>query len=281
MSTTVLTQANSSRTRSNIFYYAAVNGTSMFILSYLVVYFIGQLSTFLVAHYSYPLTAFFYYNKIDFPIEERLWHTDLVAPVFSVAPRVALAFAGLCWVMFRFLEDKGSIWKQFFFWGLLHGINLGLGTIISGVFTRDGAWYVLQWSLTYNPLIIVAAFVSFLAMIGAGLWATSLFFRSCDSITLMQNVNRRGMLRAMLILPWILGSVFVGFLKYPISGYDHLLIYTLMFLLIPIYIRSQSMLVNDRVHTPRRTYIAWGLVGLVVVLSLGIRLALHAGIKIH
>jgi hypothetical protein len=97
----------------------------------------------------------------------------------------------------------------------------------------------------------------------------------------MQNVNRRGMLRAMLILPWILGSVFVGFLKYPISGYDHLLIYTLMFLLIPIYIRSQSMLVNDRVHTPRRTYIAWGLVGLVVVLSLGIRLALHAGIKIH
>lgn len=259
---------------------ATVNGTSMFLLSYLLVYFTCQVASLAMAHHQ-GIAAVLHYNQLEFVMKGRLWQSDTVVLVYGIAPVAALTLAGICQIWSWTLQRTPGNWKQFCFWGMLHGLNLGLGALITGFFTHSGAWYALHWFPLAPKTIFILSLSASLVLIGIGLLLPYIFLQCCDSITLMQAPNRQGMLWSMLLGPWLLGSVLLVLFKFPVSDYELFLCLSLAFLVVPVYLRSRAMLINEGFLNPRRSRIAWGVVVLNIITTLLLRLCLNKGFIIN
>ncbi|WP_210465275.1 hypothetical protein [Rufibacter roseolus] len=265
---------NKDTTGKSILLWATLNGWSMYILSYLGVYLIAQIATGLVSELAFGINASLHFSGLEFLLHGKSWSPESVVPVFLTSPAVAFILGCFCLRALLKLETTGTIWKQFFFWGFLHGVNLSLGAIISGTVAKDGIWFSLKWSSLPEPLIFALAGFCILLLVVIGYLASVLVFMSCDSLTLMKEGNRSLLLNAMLLFPWILGNAFVFLLKFPVANYDLGLGCSFVLLVIPMYVRGKSMLVNDLVNSPKRTIVAWEVVMAAVILSILVKILL-------
>ncbi|WP_205502611.1 hypothetical protein [Rufibacter psychrotolerans] len=267
-------QGKEEKTDKSVMVWAALNGWSMFILSYLGIYLLAQAASVLVASLAFGINTTLHFDQLEFLLQGKTWTPRSVVPVFLASPVLAFVLGMISLRCLVSLETKGTVWKQFFFWGFLHGMNLSIGTLISGAVTNDGIWYSLRWLSFPDPLIYGLAGLAFFILLGIGYLGCVLLFMSCDSLTLMKESNRPLLLKGMLLLPWFFGSVAIFLLKDSLSNYDAVLLGSFLLLLLPIYSRGKTMLVNDNVIAPRRTFIAWEIVIAVVVLSLMIKIFL-------
>jgi dipeptide/tripeptide permease len=160
----------------------------------------------------------------------------------------------------------------------LHGCNLIFGALIAGTLTKSGFWFALRWSGFSDMGVWLAAFGCIIVLLGIGILAAPAFLFSCDSISLMEYQNRKKMLAATVIYPWLFGSLLILLLKFPdlhfLETYQH---FTLLLMLLPVYFLNQQNLFSETVEMPKRTRLAQMALILLVLLALAFRVLLQNG----
>ena len=91
----------------------------------------------------------------------------------------------------------------------------------------------------------------------------------------MRYANRQLMVVSTLVVPWVAGSLFVALTKAPYLTVQETLHLAMMGLLVtPLALGCLNEVFSETVKRPQATRVAWGLVGLAIVVAVAWRLAL-------
>ena len=257
----------------------AFNSTVLYLLAYFIVYSLQQVITILMARFNH-IPAELFPGHIDFKIPDKAWQVSDVVSTYGAGPFACLILGFAATIIFNKIKHLGGIRKLFYLWLSLHSFNLFFGGLVAGTIARSGFWYAVRWSIPSDAATLGIAIVFGLLMLLIGFLAAPGFLISCDSITLIQFVNRRKLLLSMVIIPWLAGNLLLLLLKLPdLNMYDGFLALTMLLILAPAYFFNLGNPISETVEEPRKTHFAFGLgIGLILLL-LVFRLGLQNGIS--
>ncbi|TGE24495.1 hypothetical protein E5K00_04590 [Hymenobacter aquaticus] len=258
----------------------ALNSTFIYLLAYMLTQGLYQAATVAMAR-RLSIPGVWRPSSIRFSISDPEWWRTAVLAVYGVGPAVCAALgvvAGL-WFWHRARHRKGLL-KLFLLWLTLHCCNLVLGALVADTFVENWAWYIPSWLfMAGNIPNVIVAVLSGLVQLGFGYLAAIGFLQSHDSITLMQYPNRRQLIVAGILVPWVAGSLVLAALKWPDLSRNEVLHFVSMgLLLLPMALKSTQDLFEFTVPKSRKTQLAWGLVLLTSLVCLSWRLVLQAGV---
>ena len=126
-----------------------------------------------------------------------------------------------------------------------------------------------------NVMNVILALLAGLVQLGLGYFGAVAFLQAHDSHTVMRYDKRQLMVVSTLIVPWVVGSVFIALTKMPYLTVQETLHLAMMGLLVtPLALGCLNEVFSETVKRPQPTHVAWGLVGLAIVVALVWRLAL-------
>ncbi len=260
----------------NKFLISALNGTGLYVLAYYLVWGIYEAVKVLMSRY-FHLRGLWNPSRVVYILNDSEWWRTAVVAVYGTGPLVCLLLA---LVVFRWYwrseRARRGQRKLLLLWVAFQACNAVFGALLADTFTQSGSWYVSDWLFRLGNIMNVAlALLAGLAQLGLGYFGAIAFLQAHDSKTVMRYSNRQKMVLGTLVTPWVLGSLFIMLLKQPYLTIQEILHLAMMGLLItPMALGCLNEVFADTVKRPQATRIAWGLIGLAVVLAVAWRLAL-------
>ncbi len=260
----------------NKFIISAFNGTGLYVLAYYIVWGLYEAVKLLAARH-FHLRGVWNPSRVVFTLSDSEWWRTAVVTVYGVGPLVAL---GLGLVAFRWYwrseRARRGQRKLLLLWVAFHACNAVFGALLADTFTQSGSWYVVDWLFRLgNAVNVVLALLAGLAQLALGYFGAIAFLQAHDSRTVMRYSNRQKMVVSTLVGPWVAGSLLIMLFKQPYLTVQEGLHLAMMGLLItPMALGCLNEVFADTVKRPQATRVAWGLVGLAVVVAVGWRLAL-------
>lgn len=245
---TSTTQKRSSSTRiiskeiwhvKNYFPYL-VNSISLFLLSYLVVYFFHQLTIWLVAARWGFGPEIYYYDLVldDF---SHLWNrrSTLIISASGPVNSLILALIALGFLIVR--PGKNKILNLFLLWISLFGFNFFFGALAAGVASEDGFGFVPQWLFLSGFWQIMLSFGSLILLASIGYSLTSKFLDSSHSARRVSGNKKIIFLFHQAFLPWIIGMAILVLVKFPRNlPYQTLILIFLGFAIVPVFLNRKA-----------------------------------------
>ena len=258
------------------FLIAALNGTALYVLAYYMVWGLHQLAKLQLSQF-YGLRGLLDPSGIVYTMADGEWWPTAIISVHGIGPLVSLlvGIGAFRWYWRRERARRGQF-KLLLLWVALHCCNLVFGALLADTFTHSGFWYVSDWLLRLgNAANVVLALLAGLAQLAFGYFGAIAFLQAHDSRTVMRHQNRQLMVLSTLVVPWMLGGVFIAITKLPyLSVYEILHLLMMGLLITPMALGCLNEVFSDTVRKPQATQVAWGLVGLAIIIALAWRLAL-------
>lgn len=248
---------------------AAVNATIAYLVGYLVVQGAYQLATVSMAA-RLGIRGKWQLGQVQFHLADGQWWRTAVLAVYGAGPLVCAGLGlGALWWFWKLARRQRGLLKQLLLWVMLHACNLSAGVLVADTVTQSGAWYVPSWLfLAGNTLNIGVAVLAGVVQMGLGVLAARLFLQSHDSITLMEYYNRRRLLWATVVVPWLASNLLLAAFYFPAqSSNEQLHGLTMLLLLGPLYGASSSGFFDSPLEQPGRPRLARGL-GVALALAL-------------
>lgn len=212
-----------------------INSTAFYLLSYLVVYLLFQFTTIIAANiFDIPTTLF--YNKIGFNITPEAWTFDSVKVIYS-SGNIVLFLVSISFlvVIFKALEFNGLL-RLFFLWGFIHAISMLFGSFIIGAFNFEGFGIVLSYLYLADTAKMLLLFSGILIMIGIGMAMVKVYlFTANIYFNFLSPKMRPAFRRDQFVLPFVISTLFLFLIKYPLTLYETLILFTPIFMLLPLY----------------------------------------------
>ena len=258
------------------FYIVAANGAALYVLAYYLVWGLHQAAKVGVSHYL-NLRGIWDPSGIRYTLADGEWWRTAIVAVYGSGPVVCLVLGLVAFSWYwRGERARRGQFKLLLLWVAFHACNAVFGALLADTFTQSGFWYVPDWLLRLgNVMDVLLALLAGLVQLGLGYFGAIAFLQAHDSKTVMRYSNRQKMVVSTLVAPWIAGSLFIVLLKQPYLTIQEILHLAMMGLLItPMALGCLNEVFSDTVKRPQATRMAWGLIGLAVVLAVVWRLAL-------
>ncbi len=211
-----------------------VNSTILFLVAYLLVYMIYQITVLVVAS-RWNLDSVLFYYELQFNNFSPLWNRmNIIITTFS-GPAICLLIGIL---FMRYLSGRPNLKKSvklFFLWLGIHGYNFFLGAFASGVSFDKGFGYVAAWMYmnVFWQIFISLIFLFLLGMIGY--YAAPKFLDTSYSSTRVKHENKFKFLAYLVFLPWLIGSLVIFLVRVPSNmNYDTGNLITLVMAVTPV-----------------------------------------------
>ena len=254
----------------------ALNGTALYVLAYYLVWGLHQAAKLELSRL-YHLRGTWDPSRIMYTLADSEWWRLAVVAVNGVGPAVCLLVGAVAfrWFWKRERARRGQF-KLLLLWVAFQACNAVFGALLADTFTHSGFWYVPDWLLQLgNGLNVLLALLAGLVQLGLGYFGAVAFLQAHDSKTVMRYPNRQLMIVSTLIVPWLAGGAFIALSKLPYLTVHEVLHLLMMGLLVtPLALGCLNEVFSDTVKRPQAPRVAWGLVGLAVVVALAWRLAL-------
>ena len=260
----------------NKFIISALNGTGLFVLAYYLIWGIHEGVKVLASRY-FHLRGIWTPSRVVYTLSDSEWWRTAVVTVYGVGPLACLLLGLLAFSWYwRTERARRGQRKLLLLWVAFQACNAVFGALLADNFTQSGSWYIFDWLFRLgNVLNIGLALLAGLVQLGLGYFGAIAFLQAHDSKTVMRYANRQKMVLSTLVAPWVAGSLFIVVLKQPYLTVQEVLYLAMMSLLItPMALGCLNEVFSDTVKRPQATRIAWGLIGLAVVLAVVWRLAL-------
>ncbi|MGY3087292.1 hypothetical protein ACVWYF_000318 [Hymenobacter sp. UYAg731] len=270
------TTSSSPETNRRKFYIAATNGTALYVLAYYFVWGLHQAAKAAVSHH-FQLRGIWDPSGIRYTLADNEWWRTAIVAVYGSGPAVCLVL-GL--VAFRWYwrgeRARRGQFKLLLLWVAFHACNAVFGALLADTFTHSGFWYVPDWLLGIGSAMnVVLALLAGLVQLGLGYFGAIAFLQAHDSHTVMRYDKRQLMVVSTLIAPWVVGSVFIALTKMPYLTMQETLHLAMMGLLVtPLALGCLNEVFSETVKRPQATRVAWGLLGLALMVAVAWRLAL-------
>jgi hypothetical protein len=213
-----------------------INSTILFILAFIAVYFSSRLVMIYVAR-MYDIPAVLYSYRIFWPLYtySSLYSRQALILIFSSGPVFSILLGLLFYRIFIMLRFYNVNFKLFALWVLFHSLNLFFGAYIAGVITRTGFVYATEW-LFYSQVFdieeILFVIISVILLLVSGFYFTRKFLIATNRPALIDPKIRLFYILAVVLFPWIMGSVALLMMNYPNNPPELLLLYSTTILMI-------------------------------------------------
>ncbi|MBM3404195.1 MAG: hypothetical protein FJY10_04825 [Bacteroidetes bacterium] len=262
-----------------------VNSTSMYLLSFFILYFLNQLAIVLVASmHKVPTTLFFNNIWYQIPTLSNLWTRKGLVLIFGIGPLITIVLGIIAIALFNAYRNRFQFFKVFLLWTAFHCMNFFFGAYIVGVATRTGFIYVSEWIFLSNIMDVeevIFMILSFTIMLGLGSLFTNLFLKAANSKTLLVDEHKLFYLIFQAFLPWIIGSGISLLFWIPgIPIQNYLIIVTPLLMLIPMfatYNSQRNQIIQLRKVLDRFAY-SWPLIIFSIIFLIAMRLVFNVGI---
>jgi hypothetical protein len=259
----------------------AINSTTMYLLSFMVVFVIFYVANSIVGHYWDISNTLFYYGA-DFKEFRGNWSRSSVVTIYGVGPTICFFWAVFCFRMYFRTYKKPGLAKLFYVWGVVHGFVMFFGAAAVGVFTRSGFGYAIRWA--YMPMIacFIIAALALVILLTVGIKFINFFMYTASSLALLgdKDSKKKFILYAVLI-PFVVSSMLLIASQVPeLFLANILLILSPILIVLPVWARVQSHHGSYGI-APAQSYginKTWLIVALAILV--GYRLFLASGIKI-
>lgn len=211
-----------------------INSTAFYLLSYLVVFLLFQLTTILASNiFDIPNTL--YYNKIGFNTRPEVWTADSVKVIYS-SGNILLFFLSIFFlvVIIKALEFNGLL-RMFFIWGFIHSTSMLFGSFIMGAFNFDGFGIFLSYLYLPDTAKMILLFLGLIIVFGIGrAMEKPLLFSSNIYLNFLTPKMFPAFRRDQFILPAVISTLFLFLIKYPLSLYQTLMLFVPLIMLLPL-----------------------------------------------
>lgn len=258
---------------------AVVHSLAFFLMSYLVIWFLINLATVLIAN-GLDIPTAWYYHRIDFIIPQSLWTADLVKLTFSGAPLLSLILSLLCLVAYYHVMDLNGILKLFFLWGFIHGWTGFFGSLFIGTLTSTGFGHVVIW-LYFNDTarLTTNLFALFMLFFGGFIIAKPVLVSANYYLNLLPLNSRSSFLLAQLLLPAAFGLVLLVILRYPATIEDQLVPVASLLMILPVFMRRNQFPDLYFDDEPINTRLEWIYIIIAILMVAAFRLVFEFGIR--
>ena len=273
--TTTLPQNTLENDRSK-FLISALNGTALYVLAYYVVWGMHQLTNLQISRF-YHLRGNWNPSRIVYTMSDGEWWRTAVVAAYGAGPAVCLLIGVVAFRWYwRGERAKRGNFKLLLLWVAFHACNAVFGALLADTFTQSGFWYVPDWLFKLgNAMNVAVALLAGMVQLALGYFGAIAFLQAHDSKTVMRYANRQLMVVCTLIVPWLVGGAFIALTKiHYITIHEYLHLAMMGLLVTPLALGCLNEVFSDTVRRPQATHVAWGLVGLAIVVAIAWRLAL-------
>ncbi len=268
--------------KKRIFRLIALDSTVIYVLAFLFVYFVYQFITAFIAG-QYFIRVNLLYKGIEFltPDNSKFWYSDSALTVFAAGPLVSIFMAFVFIMLYHKLANTDSILKLFCLWVALHFINRILGSFAIGtIFLLYGSNLLADWLFLGMEIKILLVALSIISLLIIGYFSVYPIITSANSFYLINNKNRARFIKNQIFVPWLLGSLILFLVYLPEFPLHELLInVSMLILLIPAYIRFDTLMIPT-VEDDAPIYVfSWFFVGFFVLILTLFRVILGKGIR--
>ena len=262
------------------YYYYTINSAALFIIAYLLVYLIYQLTVLVVAS-RWGLDSVLYYYDLAFNDYSPLWSRYNIIVVTFSGPFISLVIG---FVFYKWVANRPkvkSFLKLFVLWIGFHGFNLFLGAFVSGVSFDEGFGYVANW-LFLNVFWKFLLSLVFLFILGlTGYYSAQKFLETSNSAYRVRKENRTKFLFHQVVLPWFIGSIIIFLVKIPNNmPYETGTLVTLLVAVIPVLFNTKAVPRPNMIGKHKPTKILWSYIVILVLVLLLYRVGLDTGYHI-
>ena len=262
------------------FYYYTINSVALYIIAYLLVYMVYQLTVLIVAS-RWGLDSVLYYYDLAFNDYSPLWSRYNIIVVTFSGPFISLVIG---FIFYKWIADRPkvkSFLKLFVLWIGFHGFNLFLGAFVSGVSFDEGFGYVANWLYlnVFWKFLLSLVFLSILAM--TGYFSARKFLETSNSMLRVRKKYRTRFLFHQVVLPWFIGSAIILLVKIPNNmPYEAGTLVTMMFAVVPVLFNLKAEPRPNMIGTHKPTKVMWSYIIMVLVILLLYRVGLDTGYHI-
>lgn len=257
-----------------------INSTAFYLLSYIVVFMLFQLTTSIVSNiFDIPTTL--YYNKISFNVNPEAWTFDAVKVIYT-SGNIILFLISIFFlvVIIKALEYNGLL-RLFFLWGFIHSMSMLFGSFIIGAFNFEGFGIVLSYLYLADTAKMLLLFSGLLILIGIGMAMVKVFLFSANIyFNFLSPKMRPAFRRDQFIIPFEISTLILLVIKYPTSLYETLMLIIPFFMLLPLFWGIGRFPVFYFEETEKPIKISYKLVFLTIGVFILYRLILGIGINI-
>ena len=260
----------------NKFLISALNGTALYVLAYYLVWGLHQAVKLAVSRLLH-LRGSWDPSRITYSLTDGEWWRTAIIAVHGVGPAVCLLVGAVAFRWYwRHQRARRGNFKLLLLWVAFQACNAVFGALLADTFTQSGFWYVPDWLLRLGNVVnVLLALLAGLAQLGIGYFGAVAFLQAHDSKTVMRYANRQLMVVSTLIVPWVVGGLFIVLAKLPyITIHEELHLAMMGLLVTPLALGCLNEVFSDTVKRPQATRVAWGLLGLAALVALAWRLAL-------
>jgi len=258
-----------------------VNSTSVFLLSYLLVFFLTQLVTAISASVFNIKTIIVYYG-VDYLIRSDDWTSDAVSAVFSSGPLTSIFFAVLLFILYYKVVSETGLLRLFILWCFCPLVINFFGNILVGSMLNEGFGYVIMYQFVMDTGKMIITLFTFLCIFLIGLFMTRLFLYSGNIyFNVLNGQNRLKFVLSQFLLPIIIGNSIIILLKLPeIKLFDVLLNGCILLLILPVIFRSVNIQDLFFDEEPRKIKLASYYILVTLLMMIAFRIGLASGIRI-
>lgn len=201
-------------TRRN-FWVIAINSLASFVLTYLIIFYLNQISFVLTSGmYGYPVSID--YASVFFHVEPYQWTHDAVFLIFSSGYILTLIFGLLMLLGFYYILPDALPVKVFFFWFVLHAGNYIFGGLLLGNLMTQGIGHVFNWMYLLDTPRMLISLTGFFGLLVIALM--SAYWVAVSANSYFEKYNEKMapfFITAQVFVPYLIGSLILFFYFYP------------------------------------------------------------------
>jgi hypothetical protein len=272
----------------NGYFKTLINSMTLFLLSFLLVYFVHQFATIFTAK-AFDIPTKLYSYRIDWPLYtySYLYTRKALVVIFGMGPLVCLVLGIGFFRLFLWTRFRTVFLKTFSLWTAFHAINLFFGAYIVGVITRTGFVYTSEWlflSNIFDVEEIVLMIVSIVVLLIVGYYSTRQFLYASDSSVIIEPKYRILYLLSKVLIPWLAGTLVLYAVNIPKNPLELILLYgTSALIVIPVFsnYNSTNMQMLKLPRVPDKFRIGWVYILITIIAIFATRLLLKSGISFY
>ncbi|MBE0638192.1 MAG: hypothetical protein IH598_06720 [Bacteroidales bacterium] len=234
------TNDRNKRTAGN-FTIIALNSTAYYLISFIIMYLLGQFLTSVVA-LQYDYKSIIYYHKLQWVIDSYDWTTESVKLLFSIAPLLSLLLGIIFLIIYIILYDDRGTLKQFFLWGFAHGMIWFFGAMLAGTILDQGIGYVVMYLYFKDTGKLILSLFALSSLVLIAAFTNKWFLFSGNSYFNQLNEHNRAFFTfSQIVVPMLAGTVLLIGIKLPmITFYELFALLTSLAFMIPMMANFRS-----------------------------------------
>jgi hypothetical protein len=255
------------------------NSTAFYLLSYLSIYLLFQLSTIAAAKiFDIPTTLF--YNRVDYYGGIGVWTFDSVKIVYGSGNVMLFLLSILFLVITIKAMEYDGLLRQFFLWGFINSMSMLVGAFIIGAFNYEGLGVVLSYLYLADTAKMLILFIGIILLLGIGMAMVKPMLFTANMYYKFLSPEMRMTFRFnQFVIPYLIATTLIFFLRYPLSFYETLLLIIPLFMLFPLFIDAGVLPTYFFEETDKPIHISIKLIIVTLIFVVLFRVLLGIGIK--